>query len=77
LQHTGLKEDGTYSIPITSRKGSLVFSSIGYEPQEVSIGNKKIINVTMGISQKALQDVVVIGYGTQKRRDVTGAVSSF
>lgn len=71
------KEDGTYSIPITSRKGSLVFSSIGYEPQEVSVGNKAIINVTMRISQKTLQDVVVIGYGTQKRRDVTGAVSSF
>lgn len=74
---TTTKEDGTYTIPVTSRKGSLVFSSVGYEPQEISIGNKEIINLSLGISQKSLQDVVVIGYGTQKRKDVTGAVSSF
>lgn len=71
------KEDGTYSIQIPSQKGSLVFSSIGYESQEVSIGNKAVINVTLLVSQKALQDVVVIGYGTIKKKDVTGAVSSF
>src|SRR6185312_3130502 len=58
-------------------KGSLVFSFVGYESQQVSIGNKAIIDVSMNISQKALEDVVVIGYGTQKKKDVTGAVSSF
>lgn len=69
------KEDGTYSIPITSRKGSLIFSSVGYQSQEVTIGNKAIINVTLGISQKALQDVVVVGYGTQMKKDMTGSVA--
>lgn len=73
--NTITKEDGTYSIQIPSRKGSLVFSSVGYEPQEVSIGNKAIINVTLGISQKALQDIVVVGYGSQLKKDLTGSVA--
>ncbi|HEY5391171.1 MAG TPA: TonB-dependent receptor, partial [Hanamia sp.] len=68
-------EDGTYSIPITSRKGTLVFSSVGYQSQEFSIGDKAIINVTLGISQRALQDVVVVGYGTQTKKDMTGSVA--
>ncbi|MEO6894190.1 MAG: TonB-dependent receptor plug domain-containing protein, partial [Ginsengibacter sp.] len=69
------KEDGTYSIQVPSRKGNLVFSSVGYESQEVSIGNKAVINVTLGISQKALQDVVVVGYGSQLKKDMTGSVA--
>jgi TonB-linked SusC/RagA family outer membrane protein len=73
--NTITKEDGTYSIQIPSRRGSLVFSSVGYEPQEVSIGNKAIINVTLGISQKALQDIVVVGYGSQLKKDLTGSVA--
>lgn len=73
--NTITKEDGTYSIPITSRKGSLVFSSVGYTSQEVSIGNKAIINVSLQISQKALQDVVIVGYGTQAKKDLTGSVA--
>jgi len=68
-------DDGTYTIPITSRKGSLVFSSVGYLPQEISIGNKAIVNVSMGIAQKAMDEVVVVGYGSQRKKDMTGAVA--
>ena len=71
------KSDGTYVIEIPSRKGALIFSSVGYESQEISIGNKASINLSMEISQKSLEDVVVIGYGTQKKRNVTGAVATY
>lgn len=72
---TMTKEDGSYSIQVASRKDLLVFSSVGYEPQQVSIGNKAIINVLLGISQKAMQDIVIVGYGTQAKKDLTGSVA--
>ncbi|MEO7045804.1 MAG: TonB-dependent receptor [Ferruginibacter sp.] len=69
--------DGSYQVNLLPGKKSLTFSYVGYESQTVSIDNRDVINVSMGISQKELENVVVIGYGTQKRKDVTGAVSSF
>lgn len=54
----------------------LVFSSIGYEPQEVKVGSKKDINVTMISVARSLENIVVIGYGQVKKRDLTGAVVS-
>jgi TonB-linked SusC/RagA family outer membrane protein len=70
-------EDGSYNISVPNGKSVLVFSSVGFNPQEIAVNNRTIINLTLGVSQKALEEVVVIGYGTQKRKDVTGAVSSF
>ena len=68
--------DGQYSIVVPAGGRALVFTFIGMEKQEVTIGNKTIINVTMQTTATALSDVVVIGYGTQKRGDINGAVSS-
>ncbi|HTG66893.1 MAG TPA: carboxypeptidase-like regulatory domain-containing protein, partial [Flavobacterium sp.] len=53
----------------------LTFSSIGYTTQEILVGNKKIINITLNEVSEALKEVIVVGYGTQKRKDLTGAVS--
>jgi TonB-linked SusC/RagA family outer membrane protein len=67
--------DGNYSIE-TSSLGILEYSYIGYVTQDISIGEKTIINVTMEPSMESIDEVVVIGYGSQKRADVTGAVAS-
>lgn len=67
---------GQYSINVPQGALTLVFSFIGMEKKEVLIGTKTVINVTLNAKSTALSDVVVIGYGTQKRGDVNGAISS-
>lgn len=68
--------DGLFTISIPDHTGHLVFSMVGYTTKEVAIGNTKTINVTLLEESSALNEVVVIGYGTQKKSDVTTAVSS-
>jgi len=68
--------NGNYSIQVPAGGKTLVFSFIGMETKEVLIGAKTTINVTLQLSSTALNDVVVIGYGTQKKGDVNGAISS-
>lgn len=68
--------DGTYSLSLPDEKGILVFSFIGYQAKEVAVSGRSTINVSMAPDQKALEEVVVIGYGTAKRQDLTGAVTS-
>ena len=69
--------DGNYQITASDDAETLVFSSVGYKTQEVSIGNREVINLTMDPDLQMLEDqVVVIGYGTQRKSDLTGAVSS-
>ncbi|MCU7550455.1 SusC/RagA family TonB-linked outer membrane protein [Chitinophagaceae bacterium LB-8] len=67
--------DGTYSI-LADANDVLVFSSVGHEPAEVSIGASNIRNVSLKTSDKKMDEVVVVGYGKQSRRTLTGAVSS-
>ncbi|MET6997719.1 SusC/RagA family TonB-linked outer membrane protein [Chitinophaga defluvii] len=73
---TQTKPDGTYAIEVPQNAATLTFSFVGYTTQEREIGYGLVVNVTMSADVKSLQDVVVIGYGTQKRSDVTGAVAS-
>lgn len=68
-------EDGTFKIAGVRGNDVLIFSSVGYEDQEVPVKNQSIINLSLDISQKTLSDVVVIGYGTQKKSNTTGALS--
>lgn len=68
--------DGKYSIPSVSKSDVLNFSYIGYSAQEIKVGSQSTINVKMSDDNKSLDEVVVIGYGTVKRRDLTGAVAS-
>ena len=68
--------NGNYSINVAVGGTTLVYSFIGMERQEVVINGRATINVTLRSSTTALNDVVVIGYGTQKRGDVNGSISS-
>lgn len=67
--------DGRYSIQALS-KDILVFSYIGYLTQEIEIKDQTTINVVMREASLELEDIVVVGYGTQKKESVTGALSS-
>lgn len=69
--------DGTFSLTVAGQKSVLVISSVGFASVEETVGNRSFINVTLVESISAgLDEVLVIGYGTQKKRDVTGAISS-
>lgn len=67
--------DGNYSIEVPDN-ATLIFTYIGYLPQEVKVGSKQDVNVVLKEDNKALDEVVVVGYTTQKKADLTGAVSS-
>lgn len=67
--------DGQYSLSVP-QKATLVVSYLGYKDQKIVVGNQTMVNVTMAEDAAALDEVVVIGYGTMKKRDLTGAVSS-
>jgi TonB-linked SusC/RagA family outer membrane protein len=67
--------DGEYQLQASSGD-VLLFSFIGYHTQEVIVGNQTEINVSLSATDIAMEDVVVIGYGTQRREAVTGSVSS-
>nr|WP_255749392.1 TonB-dependent receptor [Pontibacter liquoris] len=68
--------EGNYTIKVPNGNGTLVFSFIGYETQEIAINNRTSIQVTLADDAKALDEVVVVGYGTQEKSDLTGAVAS-
>lgn len=68
--------DGNFLLPKVLSGSTLVFSSIGYVTFEYKVTNANKITVTLQEDTKALEEVVVIGYGTQKKREVTGAVST-
>ncbi|MGD1888987.1 MAG: SusC/RagA family TonB-linked outer membrane protein, partial [Cyclobacteriaceae bacterium] len=68
--------EGSYSLSVPASAETLVFSSVGYTSTEVPINNRSVIDVAINSDIKSLSEVVVIGYGTQERRALTGAVSS-
>lgn len=68
--------NGNFRIEIQPGDAILVFSFVGYETQEVEIGNRDVINVVLKIKSSTLEEVVVIGYGTVRKSDLTGSVSS-
>jgi TonB-linked SusC/RagA family outer membrane protein len=74
---TATGSDGTYTInlPDGSETGTLIFSFIGFLTREVPVGNRSTIDIAMAPDVKSLSEVVVVGYGTQSRRNVTGSVA--
>ena len=73
---TTTNTDGNYSISIPSNNATLVYSFIGYVAQEVSVGNRSVVNLTLATDVKTLQEVQVnIGYGTAARQDVVGSIA--
>lgn len=73
---TATDSDGIFSITVPNKTSVLVFSSIGYETQEITVGNQTYIKVTLNILADSLTDIVVVGYGKQKKSDLTGSISS-
>ncbi|WP_229755105.1 SusC/RagA family TonB-linked outer membrane protein [Hymenobacter cavernae] len=73
---TATDNNGNFSLDLPGNVGTLVFSFIGYATKEVQLAGQSNLTVTLGQGAKALDEVVVVGYGTQKKSDVTGALSS-
>jgi TonB-linked SusC/RagA family outer membrane protein len=67
---------GEYTINVPNTKSVLVFSYVGFTTQEITVGNRKNITISLQSETKTLDEVVVVGYGTQKKSDVTAAISS-
>ncbi|MBO9639409.1 MAG: TonB-dependent receptor [Siphonobacter aquaeclarae] len=72
---TQTQADGTYKITVPTG-GKLRFTSVGMVAQEIEVGNQTTINVVMQGNAQSLSEVVVVGYGTAKRKDLTGSVTS-
>lgn len=73
---TTTNKDGVFSINVSDNNAVLVISSIGYESQEVSVGDKAEINVQLKETSDKLTDVVVVGYGTQRKKEITSAITN-
>ncbi|MFD1875248.1 SusC/RagA family TonB-linked outer membrane protein [Hymenobacter bucti] len=69
--------DGSFSLNAPDKAGTLIFSFVGYSTQEHNFTGPGAINVKLNEDSKSLDDVVVVGYGTQKRGDITGAIATF
>ena len=67
--------DGSYSLTLSGTNATLVFSFIGMTTQEIPVGNRTTLNVTLGVDARQLSEVVVTGYTTQNSREVTGSVA--
>ena len=72
---TSAGADGSFSLAVPAN-GTLRISAVGYAEQEIKVANQSTISVTMQPSNTQLEQVVVVGYGTQRKRDVTGSIAS-
>ncbi len=74
---TVTKPDGSFQINVPSTNAVLVFSYVGFGEQQVSLNGKQDVSVSMSPANNSLENVIVVGYGTQKKKNVTGAVATF
>ena len=75
-QGTSTDAEGKYSLSVPTTATTLVYSFVGYDSKEVAIGSESVINVNLKVNTTGLDEVVVVGYGTQLRRDLTGNVAT-
>src|SRR5690606_38373184 len=68
--------DGRYEIVVPNTDGTLVFSNIGFETKELKVNDQHVVDVLLKAEISELEEVVVVGYGTQKKADITGSVAS-
>lgn len=68
--------DGTYSITVSSSVTALIFSSVGFNTLEIPINERSVIDISMTLSDASLGEVVVVSYGTRRKEDLTGSVTS-
>ena len=67
---------GTFSIQVTEKVKTLRISYVGFDSKEVNINGKSTISVSLSMEDKSLNEVVVVGYGTQRKREITGSIAS-
>ncbi|GAB3262896.1 TonB-dependent receptor [Larkinella harenae] len=67
--------NGQYRLAVPDRQAVLVFSFVGFTSQEITVGNQSVVNINLQPDTKSLSEIVVVGYGTQKKVNVTGAIS--
>jgi TonB-linked SusC/RagA family outer membrane protein len=72
---TMTKEDGIFSLKVPTKTKKLLISSVGFSPEEVAITKDSYVTIQLKIDEKMLQEVVVVGYGTQKKSELTSAVT--
>jgi len=75
-QQTATDINGKFTIPVPGPEAVLEFSYVGFEGSEETVGNRKQLDVTMTSTGGQLNDIVVVGYGTQKKKDLTGAIAT-
>lgn len=75
-QGTVTDTEGNYNIEVPDEEIVLVFSFVGYQQQEIAVGTRTVVNVVMAPDVTALSELVVVGYGTQKKSDLTGSIGS-
>jgi len=75
-QGTSTDEDGVFTLSGVTASDVLTFSSLGYASQDITVGTQKTINVSLELTSGMLDEMVVVGYGQQKRRNLTGSVVS-
>lgn len=68
--------EGNYSIEVPDQNATIVYSSVGYTTAEIAVGNRSTIDITLNVDVTSLDEIVVVGYGEQKKATITGAVSS-
>lgn len=71
---TSTDAKGDYNIELASNESILIFTYTGAPPQEIAVGNRSVINVSFQLTGRSLNEVIVIGYGTQRKSDLTGSV---
>ena len=73
---TTTNTEGEFALDVTDKEAILIFSFIGYKTQEAKIDSRTFLDISMQVSESALKEVVVVGYGTQKRQDIVGSIST-
>ncbi|MEZ4905291.1 MAG: TonB-dependent receptor [Spirosomataceae bacterium] len=73
---TTTNAEGKFKVDVPNSDAVLIFSFVGYLSQEVVVGNRTQLSINLKVDTKALEEIIVVGYGTQKKADVTGAVFS-
>lgn len=68
--------DGKYSLSLEANDNTLVFSFIGYVSQTITVGEQTLVNVTLELDTQTLEELVVVGYGVQKKSDITGSTAN-
>ncbi len=68
--------DGSFTISVPNSKSSLVVSYVGFTSKEIEVGNQRNLTIALGPGASQLSDIVVVGYGTQKRKEITSAITT-